>query len=383
MEFPRKQLFKNRNKHSCVLWGPRQTGKSTLLRQLFSDAIKYDLLLSDEYYRLSKQPSLMREEILAQRKKNLPVVIDEIQKIPALLDEVHWLIENHKIQFILSGSSPRKVVRSGANMLGGRILRYELFPLVFAEIPNFNLNRALNHGLLPPHYLAKNPRQMLLAYIGDYLKEEIANEAITRNIPLFSRFLETAAFSNGEIVNFTNIARECGVSVPTVKEYFQILIDTLLGRFVPSFQRKPKRRVILAPKFYYFDVGITNALLNRKEILPRSELFGKAFEHFIFQELIAHSHYSSLNYPVTYWRTASQIEVDFILGNNEMAVEVKGTSQVQPMHLNGLKAFMEEYKVRNAIVVSLDASPRTIGKITVLPWKIFLEKLWGGELMKG
>ncbi len=325
----------------------------------------------------------MREEILAQNKKNNVIIIDEIQKIPALLDEVHWLIENHKIQFILSGSSPRKIIRRGANLLGGRILRYELFPLVFSEIPKFNLNRALNHGLLPRHYLAENPKQMLQSYIGDYLKEEIANEAATRNIPSFSRFLEIAAFSNGEIVNFTNISTECGVSKPTVRDYFQILTDTLIARFVPSFQRKPKRRVILAPKFYYFDVGVANALLNRNKVVQKSELFGKALEHFIFQEITAHSHYSSINYPVAYWRTASQLEVDFILGDHETAIEVKSSGQIGNQHLTGLKAFMEEYKVKNAIVVSMDARPRTVGKITVLPWKIFLEKIWGGEIMKG
>lgn len=381
-DIKRKQTFPGLKKSSAFLWGPRQTGKSTLLRQLFPEALKFDLLLSDQYFRMNKQPSILREEILAIRGKRRTVIIDEIQKIPALLDEVHWLIENHRIQFIMSGSSPRKIIRSGGNLLGGRILRYELFPFVYPEIPKFNLQKAINHGLIPPLYLSANPKQQQLSYIGDYLKEEIAQEALTRNVPSFSRFLETAAFSNGEIVNFSNIARECGVSMPTVKEYFQILSDTLVGRFLYGFQKKPKRRIILAPKFYFFDVGIANALLNRSNILPRSELFGKAFEHFILQELVAHSHYSGIGYPVSYWRTASQLEVDFILGQNEVAVEVKGTQFVESHHLTGLKAFTEEYKVKKAIIVSLDTKPRLIGNIHVLPWKIFLEKLWGGELIK-
>lgn len=378
--FKRTQTLPGLDRYSCFLWGPRQTGKSILLKQLFPKAMKYDLLLSEEYFRLNKQPSLLREEYLASGNK-LPVIIDEIQKIPALLDEVHWLMENHKAQFIMSGSSPRKILRNGANLLGGRVFRYELFPLVFSEIPDFDLLRALNQGLLPRHYLAANSLPMLRAYVGDYLKEEIAQEAITRNIPSFARFLEIAAFSNGEIINFTNIARECGISMPTVKEYFQILSDTLIGRFLHSYQAKPKRRIILAPKFYFFDVGVVNILLQRAKISPGSEVFGKAFEHLIYQEITAHSHYSSLNYPISFWRTASQLEVDFILGKHEVAIEVKGTNSVASHHLGGLKAFMEEYKVKKAIVVSLDQRPRAIGNITVLPWKVFFEQLWEGKIL--
>ena len=179
-----------------------------------------------------------------------------------MLNEVHWLISNHSIRFILSGSSPRKIIRSGENLLGGRALKYELFPFSSSEIPNFDLLRALNHGLLPRHYLSNNPKRNIAAYIGSYLRDEIVAEAKIRNVDVFARFLESAAFSNGEIVNFTNIASDCGVSSPTIKEYFQILEDTLIGRFVPVFQHKPKRRVIKSPKFYFFDVSITNHLLN-------------------------------------------------------------------------------------------------------------------------
>lgn len=254
--YKRIQSFTNKGNESCFLWGPRQTGKSTLLKQLFPDSSFYDLLLTNEYIRLSTRPSLLREEVMVNVHSIKPIIIDEIQKIPVLLDEVHWLIVNQNKQFIMCGSSARKLKRSGVNLLGGRALRYELFPLVYPEIPDFNLIQAINNGLLPRHYLSKRPKGMLLAYVGDYLKEEIAQEAISRNIPAFSRFLETAAFSNGEIVNFTNIARECGVSSPTVKEYFQILADTFIGRFIPSFKKRPKRRVIHAPKFYFFDVGI-------------------------------------------------------------------------------------------------------------------------------
>ncbi|MEK7384629.1 MAG: DUF4143 domain-containing protein [Elusimicrobiota bacterium] len=380
--YKRSQTLTNRGQDSCFLWGARQTGKSTLLQGLFPDSLKYDLLRFDEYGRLRSNPSRLREELLACPPGNRPVVIDEVQKIPELLDEVQWLIVNRHIQFILCGSSARKLKRGGANLLGGRALRFELFPLVYPEIPDFDLLRALNNGLLPRHYPAANPADLMRAYVGEYLKEEIAAEALARNIPAFSQFLEAAAFSNGEVVSYQNIASECGVSGPTVKQYFQILEDTLLARFVPSFQKRPKRRVIQAPRFYFFDLGLANFLLKRGRIAVGSEAFGKAFEHFIYQELAAHSHYSGLHYPISYWRTSSQLEVDFILGDHQVAVEVKGGGQVAPHHLKGLKAFREEYQTRQAIVVSLDPKPRIIDGISILPWADFLTELWGSRILK-
>lgn len=381
--FNRLQHFQSRGKESCFLWGGRQTGKSTLLKQLFPKSPYYDLLLADEYRRFSQDPSLLRQELLAAEPAPLsPVIVDEVQKIPALLDEIQWLIVNKGISFVLCGSSARKLKRGRGNLLGGRALRYELYPLVYKEIPHFNLLRALNHGLLPRHYLAPEAAPLLKAYVGDYLKEEIAAEALSRHIPAFARFLEAAAFSDGEIVNYQNIAGDCGVSSPTVKEYFQIVEDTLVGRFLPSFQKRPKRRVIQAPKFYYFDVGLANILLKRGEIAHRSEAFGKAFEHFIFQELSAHRHYSGLDYPLHYWRTASQLEVDFILGDPEVAIEVKATEQADSRHWRALKAFQEEYRVKKSIVVSLDPKPRRIGDIWVFPWQVFLDQLWDGSLWK-
>lgn len=380
--FKRRQILAHRGKESCFLWGARQTGKSTLLQELFPRSPKYDLLLSSEFGRLQLNPSLMLQELVAQPPGDEPVIIDEVQKIPLLLDDVQWLIVNKNIQFILCGSSARKLKRSGANLLGGRALRFELFPLVYPEIPDFDLSRALNNGLIPRHYLSDRPHLLLESYVGEYLKEEIAAEALTRNIPAFSRFLEVAAFSNGDIVVYKNIASECGVSAPTVKEYFDILVDTLIGGFVPSFQKRPKRRVIQAPRFYYFDVGLANFLLKRKSIVPKNEVFGKAFEHFIYQELVAHSHYSGLKYPISYWHTTSDLEVDFILGDHEVALEIKGVDQVTGHHLKGLRAFKEEYTTKKAIVVSLDPKPRKLDDgIVILPWEHFLNKLWNGELI--
>ncbi len=376
----RKQKFKGIGNESTFLWGARQTGKSTLLKKLFPEAPYFDLLLSSEYERFIRHPSLLRE-ILIKPDLEIPVIIDEIQRIPSLLNEVQWLIVNRNIRFILSGSSPRKILRTGGNLLGGRALRYELYPLISVEIPEFNLTKALNSGLLPRHYMSANSDRLLSAYIGSYLRDEIIMEAKIRNITSFSRFLEAAAFSNGEMVNYSNIATDCGVSSPTIKEYFQILEDTMTGRFLQSYQKKPKRRVITSPKFFYFDVGIAGFLLKRGKLEIGSESFGKAFEHFIFQEIFTHSHYSDKNYPICYWRTASQLEVDFILGDHEVAVEVKSTNMVTSRHIKGLKSFAEEYRVKKLVVVSTDPYPRQLENVIILPWKIFLEQLWADEII--
>lgn len=378
--FEREQDFPDAGNESFFLWGARQTGKSTLLKLKFANSIWFDLLLSEEFERLKRNPVLLRETILAD-SENRTVVVDEIQRIPELLNEVHWLIVNRGTRFILSGSSPRKILRTDTNLLGGRALRYELFPLVSAEIPEFDLLKALNNGLLPRHYLASDAKRMLSAYIGNYLKDELTREAQVQNLTVFTRFLEAAAFSNGEIVNYSNIATDTGVSSHTIKSYFQILEETLIGRYVPVYQRRPKRRVIQAPKFYFFDVGIVNYLLQREKIVFKSEGFGHAFEHFIYQELSAHSHYSGLDYKISYWRTASQLEIDFVLGEHRVAIEVKGSDNISSRHLRGLKAFMEEYKVEKAIVVSTEPRSRVMDGIHVLPWQEFLSMLWNEKII--
>jgi predicted AAA+ superfamily ATPase len=376
----RKQVLPGIGMESAFLWGARQTGKSTLLKALYPDALCFDLLLSREYERFIRNPGIIREILEAMDPGTL-VIVDEIQRIPELLNEIQWLIVNRNNRFILSGSSPRKILHSGGNLLGGRAIRYDLYPLVYPEIPDFDLVKALNSGLLPRHYLSPRPEKLLSGYIGSYLRDEIVAEARIRNISSFSRFLEAAALTNGEMVNYANIASDCGVSAPTAKEYFQILEDTMIGRFLPSFQKKPKRRVIHAPKFYLFDVGVASYLVKRGKIEQGSESFGKSFEHFLYQEIIAHSHYSDLNYPVHYWRTASQLEVDFVLGDHEVSVEVKSTDQAKPRHYSGLTSFGEEYTVKRQILVTNDTHPRQVGNISILPWRIFLEQLWGGELI--
>ncbi len=379
MYFRKQELIDSQNE-SLFLWGARQTGKSTLLKTLFPNALWFDLLLSDVYERLLRNPSLLRETIAAGQYKVM--IIDEIQRIPELLNEVHWIITHLPVRVIMSGSSPRKIIRSNTNLLGGRALRYELYPFTSEEIPNFDLLKALNNGLLPRHYLSSSPKKMISAYVGNYLRDEIAGEAKIRNVANFSRFLESAAFSNGEMVNYANIASDCGVSAVTVKEYFQILEDTLVGRFLPSYQKKPKRRVITAPKFYFFDIGIVNYLLKRGRIDFGSELFGNAFEHFIYNELYAHSSYSGKDYPIYYWRTASQIEIDFVLGNHDVAIEVKATNNVQSRHLKGLKSFSEEYSVNQLVLVCNEPLARISEGVRILPWKVFLEELWSDKIIE-
>ena len=378
----------NIGSETCFLWGPRQTGKSTLLKTLFPNARRYDLLLSSEYERLVRHPGLIREALMADQAVGVrsigPIIVDEIQKIPPLLDEVHWMIENLDARFILCGSSARKLKRGHANLLGGRAMRFELHPLTSVEVPDFSLSKALNSGLLPRHYDSPHPLRLMQSYVGDYLKEEVLAEALTRNIPAFSRFLEVAALANGELVNYQNIARECGVSGPTVKEYYQILVDTLIGRYLPAFRKRAKRRVIEAPKFYFFDLAPVIHLTRRSHVEPGSELFGRAFEHFIWMELVAHADYSGLGYPLAYWRTASQYEVDFVLGDHEVAIEVKTSTLVDDRHLKGLRAFREEHAARKCIVVSLDPAPRrTRDGIEILPWRAFLDRLWRGQLIGG
>ncbi|MCY3764482.1 MAG: AAA family ATPase [Gemmatimonadetes bacterium] len=369
---------------TCFLWGPRQTGKSTLIRSLFPRARRYDLLLADVYRRLIDRPELIREECLAAGldgdSQDDPIVIDEVQRIPDLLNEVHWLAENRGLRFLLCGSSARKLKRGGGNLLGGRAVRYQLHPLVTAEILEFSLDKALNAGLLPRHYQSARPHRLIQAYVGDYLREEIAAEALTRNIPAFSRFLEVAALSNGELINYNTIAVECGVSAPTAKGYFQILEDTLIGNMVPAFRRRAKRRVVGAPRFYFFDIGVVAQLTGRGHVQAGSELFGRAFEHFIFMEVSAYASYSGTFFPVSFWRTTSGHEVDFIF--EDVALEVKSTSRIQDRHLKGIRAFKEEFKLAQYIVVSRAVAPRrTSDGILILPWRDFLDRLWSGAIV--
>lgn len=369
---------------SFFLWGPRQTGKSTLLRTLYPDAIWIDLLKTHDFVRYLERPALLREELEVLPKERM-IVIDGVQKVPGILDEVHWLIENRRRVFAMSGSSTRRVRRSQANLLGGRATRFELFGLASAEIGRgFELRRALNHGYLPRHYLANTPARYLRGYVQDYLKEEIVQEGVTRNLPAFSSFLTAAALSDTELVSYATVARDCGVSPPTVKEYFQILVDTLLGRYLPAYTKRPKRRVIGAPKFYFADVGVVNVLAKRGPLEPGSELFGKAFKNWVFHELTAYSHYRERFFDLSYWRLASGIEVDFVVDGAGYGIEAKATPRVTSDHLKGLRQLaIDQTGLKGRFVISLEAKARaTEDGIEVLPWRTFVDRLWGDDLLR-
>ena len=363
------------------LWGPRQTGKSTLLHTVYPDAVWIDLLKAEEFRRYLNNPELLRQELPLDGQPF--VVIDEVQKLPNLLDEVHWLHENRNVRFALCGSSARKVRRGHANLLGGRAIRYEMFGFVSAELyPDFDLNRLLNHGYLPRIYLAKQPQRLLNAYVANYLKEEIAAEGLVRNLPVFSDFLNKAALSDTESVNFSTIARDCGVSSQTIKEYFQILEDTLLGRWLPSFRKRPKRRVAASAKFYFSDVGVVNFLAKRGDVQLGSELFGKAFENWCFHELNAYNLYNEVFAEFFYWRLAGGTEVDFIINNMEVAIEAKATTKITPKHLKGLRSLAVDHpNIKRRLVVCCEDKTRiTDDGIEIVPAMVFSEILWHGKL---
>lgn len=378
------------HRQSAFLLGARRTGKSSYLREYYPDAICYDLLKTHEVARLSKAPSLLREEliVLPQQQLQYPVIIDEIQKVPELLNEVHWLIENHNIQFILCGSSARKLKMQSTNLLGGRAWLYHFYPLTFAEIPDFDLLRALQHGLIPTHYLSEPIylQQHFQSYVDLYLTDEIRNEGLVRNLGGFARFLDVAGLTNTEMINLNNIARDCAVNRLTVQNFYQILIDTLLGYFVYPFHEKKKRDLITAtPKFYLFDVGVANYIAHETVNELKGSIAGKSFEHYIFMELTAYINIFRKRLEIQYWRTKTGLEVDFILGNAAFAIEVKISHQVHQQDLKGLIAFCEEHPKAKAIVVSQDQNERLMVvndelSITIMPWKVFLTKLWRGDI---
>ncbi|MBY0383523.1 AAA family ATPase [bacterium] len=366
-------------KSSFFLWGPRQVGKSSLLNLTFSKAIWIDLLNSENFIKYQQDPSRLRQELISKKNKSDWVVIDEVQKIPALLDEVHWLIENQKLKFALCGSSARKLKRGHANLLGGRALRRELFGLSANELgKDFDLEKILNRGYLPNHYLHDDYADRLRSYCADYLKEEIFAEGIVRNLPAFSAFLNVASFSDTEQVEFANIASDVGVSAPTTRSYFEILEDTLIGQFVPAYRKRRKRRIQTSPKFYFFDVGVTNSLAKRKQIEQGSELFGKAFENWVYHELRCFKSYCEQDLEISYWKLSEGREVDFILNDLECAIEAKSSLSVTDRHLKGLRELKSEHpQVKRRIVVSTEKVSRTTSDgIEILSTKDFIEMLW-------
>ncbi|MFH1198931.1 MAG: DUF4143 domain-containing protein [Candidatus Omnitrophota bacterium] len=304
-----------------------------------------------------------------------------MQKVPQLLDEVHWLIENKNISFLLTGSSARKLRRGHANLLGGRAWRKTMVPLSYLEVTDFDLERVMISGLLPAHYLSTNPIEELRAYVADYLKEEIIAEALTQNIPAFNEFLRVAAITSSELINYVNIARETGVSHKVIRTYFDILEDTYLGFRIPPWKKSVNRRMIITEKFYLFDVGVANYLSRRQPRIGSPE-FGKAFEHYILMELKAYQAYRNPDLPISFWRTSTGREVDFILGEKELAIEIKGSSRVHEGDMRSLQALIEDGPIKKCCLVCLEKQPREVARnIKILPWQIFIEQLWNGELI--
>lgn len=361
-------------KKSHFLLGPRQTGKTFLIRQTLKGIRLYDLLDTSIFLALSQNPGRIGQELTPQDRM---VVIDEIQRLPGLLNEVHRLIEERGIRFLLTGSSARKLRRGGVNLLGGRARTRYLHPLTQLELGSrFDLGRAISRGLIPSIYFSDDPRADLQAYTGSYLQQEIVAEGLTRNVPAFSRFLRVAAFCNGTIVNFTNVSNDSQVARTTIYEYFKILKDTLILSELPAWRKSKKRKPLASSKYYFFDVGVAASLQGREFRWGTPE-FGGAFETYLMHELSCYSDYAS-GEPLSYWRSASGFEVDFVIGDHT-AVEAKAKENVSPADIKSLKAIAEENKLKRYICVSLESRRRKLGDITILPVNEFINGLWSGE----
>jgi len=361
-------------KKSHFLFGPRQTGKTSLIRHSLTGVKSYDLLDHSVYLSLSQNPGRLAQEI---NPRDRIVVVDEIQRLPVLLNEVHRLIEERGIRFLLTGSSARKLRRGGVNLLGGRARTKYMHPLTYRELGNqFDLLKAIGRGLLPSIYLSDDPDADLEAYTGSYLQQEIVAEGVTRNVPAFSRFLRVAALCNGTVVNFTNVSNDAQVPRTTVYEYFEILKDTLLLYELPSWRKSKKRKPLTSSKYYFFDVGVV-AMLQGRQFRPGTPEFGEAFETYLMHELTSYSDYIS-GESLSYWRSTSGFEVDFILGDHT-AVEVKAKENISARDLKSLRILAEEKKLKRYLCVSLEPRKRNLENLTVLPYRDFLEALWSRE----
>jgi uncharacterized protein len=358
---------------SHFLLGPRQTGKTFLIRRHAANLRVYDLLDSSTFLALSRDPGRLAQELGPDVSE---VVIDEIQRLPNLLNEVHRLIETRGIRFLLTGSSARKLRHGGVNLLGGRARLARLHPLTARELAgHFDLERALNRGLLPSIYFSDNPRADLQAYAGLYLQEEILAEGVVRSAEAFSRFLRIAALANASLVNFTKISNDAQVPRTTVYEYFEILRDTLILHELPAWRLSVKRKPLVSSKYYFFDIGVAGALQGRA-FSPGTPEFGGAFETWLMHELVCWRDYES-GQQLAHWRSSSNFEVDFVIGDHT-AVEAKAKATVSAADLRSLRALAEEKQLARFLCVCLEPRRREVDGITVLPVHEFLAELWQG-----
>jgi len=372
-------VLKLLEKKSLILLGPRQTGKSSLVKLVFPQATYINLAKSQIY-----REYVARPELLGQRftRSNVPIIIDEAQRIPELFNEVQVMLdENPQLRVILTGSSARKLRRNHVNLLPGRVWNVRLFPLVSQELGEPAIERRICSGSLPGILGQEDFKKELLNYVGNYLEEEIRQEAVTRNIANFARFLEVAALANGELISYRNISNDAGIKESTVRQYFEILSDTLIAHIVPPFSHTKSRKAVATPKFYFFDWGVVNALLNRFSIDEKSDLFGRALEHLIYQELTAYLSYHDIREPLTFWRTHSQFEVDFLVGTT-LAIEVKATTLAQKRDERGLVALAEDVLIKRKILVCQESHYRiTENGVEIFPVKDFLHALWTNKLI--
>lgn len=369
-------------RRSVFLFGPRQTGKSTYVRRQLAGTVERSFSLLDQglLTDVLADPTRIRQEIAARDLRDTVICIDEIQKCPALMDEVHLMIEERGIRFLLTGSSARALRRKGVNMLGGRGSDRVMHPFSWFELgERFSLDRAINHGLLPPHYLSDEPDEGLASYVDRYLTEEIAAEGIARNLPRFARFLQTAATTNAQMLNYSNVARDAQVPRQTVVQWYEVLRDTLLAFELPAWPRTVKRKAIETAKFYFFDTGVVRTLRRLPPVSDASADFGEFFEHYVFLELRAWIDYRQPRTPLAYWRSRSGYEVDFIL-DDRVAIEARATRRVQQKHLRNLRALAEERLVQRSIVVCREARPRIENGIEIWPLEFFLAALWDNAL---
>lgn len=356
------------SRRSFFLFGPRGTGKTTWLKHHLPDALFINLLQSEFYNRLSANPGHLRQLIPPGYQDW--VVIDEVQRIPALLNEVHDLIEADRLNFALTGSSVRTLRRRGVNLLAGRALTYHMHPLTVGEQEDaFSLHDSLRFGHLPARFSEANPRKYLQDYVQTYLREEVMQEGLTRNIGHFSRFLEIASFSQGSAVNISAVAREAQIERPVAENYFSILEDLLIAVRLPVFSRKAKRKLIAQKKFYFFDAGVFRAIRPAGPLDSEAELDGPSLETLVLQELRAVNEYHDYGYQFFFWRTRNNLQVDFVLYGplGLLAMEVKRATQVQPKHTRALREFKKDYPAAQLFILYGGATPLYMDGVKVLP----------------
>ncbi len=371
---------------SAFLFGPRGTGKSTWIRARFPDATLYDLLDTGEALRLNKEPQALYRE-LATLPAGSWVVIDEVQKAPALLDEVHRLIESNQLHFILSGSSARKLRRGGINLLAGRAITLSMFPLVSAELSfKLDIETILRYGTLPMAVTGGDAQAYLRSYAETYLDQEIRAEALTRNLGAFARFLEIAARQNGQLTNATSIARDAGISRHTVQNHFDILVDTLLGHWLPAWKLKSATKQVQHSKFFFFDCGVARALTGRLPYPPTHEELGPLLETYVLHELRAYLYYTGRHYTPHFWRTYDGVEVDLLCETIDgfVAIEIKAASRWDKRFNRGLHRLRKELgSDRTACYgVYLGERPALWDDIHIMPLLDFLKSLWEGEIVR-